>query len=225
MARAADPMKKVIKATLELAEKQGWAETSLSDISARAKVPLGDLRGLVRDKVQILEKFQEQIDVETLNTLDPELAKEAPRDRLFEVIMHRFEVLAPHKPALRRIVADLKQSALEQLCLIGPGIRSMDWMVAAAGTETQGFKGALQVNGLAWIYASVLQTWLDDDDPGLAKTMAALDRKLSRGETWLNNAQAPIGLARAFGSFVSSFRKARRDAAAERDSDPAPSAS
>jgi hypothetical protein len=32
------------------------------------------------------------------------------------------------------------------------------------------------------LYASVLRTWVDDDDPGHARTMAALDRALSRGQ-------------------------------------------
>jgi hypothetical protein len=32
--------------------------------------------------------------------------------------------------------------------------------------------------------ASVVRTWLDDDDPGLARTMAALDRGLARGSWW-----------------------------------------
>ena len=31
-------------------------------------------------------------------------------------------------------------------------------------------------------YASVFGVWLEDDDPGLARTMAALDRRLRRGE-------------------------------------------
>jgi hypothetical protein len=29
-----------------------------------------------------------------------------------------------------------------------------------------------------------LRTWVDDDDPGLARTMAALDRGLARGQRW-----------------------------------------
>ena len=37
---------------------------------------------------------------------------------------------------------------------------------------------------LALLYASVLRTWLDDDDPGLARTLAALDRGLARGARW-----------------------------------------
>jgi hypothetical protein len=30
----------------------------------------------------------------------------------------------------------------------------------------------------------VLRVWLKDDDPGLARTLAALDRELARGQRW-----------------------------------------
>jgi len=32
------------------------------------------------------------------------------------------------------------------------------------------------------LFASVLRTWVRDEDPGLARTMAALDRALARGQ-------------------------------------------
>jgi hypothetical protein len=34
------------------------------------------------------------------------------------------------------------------------------------------------------LFASVLRTFVDDDDAGHAKTMAALDRALARGQRW-----------------------------------------
>ena len=40
----------------------------------------------------------------------------------------------------------------------------------------------LRAQGLSLLFGSVLQTWVNDDDPGLARTMAALDRALSRGQ-------------------------------------------
>lgn len=215
MARAADPTKKIIKATLDLAKDKGWRDLSLLDIAAKAKVSLADLRGAVRDKTQILERFQDQTDVEVLGSLDPELENEPARDRLFEVLMRRFEVLAPHKDALRRIFADLKTSLPDQVALLGPGLRSMEWMMAGAGIEGHGFQRTVQVGGLAYVYASVFQIWLDDDDPGLARTMAELDRRLKSGETWLKNARVPIGLGQALGQFIRSARKPR-------DPDPEP---
>jgi hypothetical protein len=40
----------------------------------------------------------------------------------------------------------------------------------------------IRAQGLAVMFASVLRTWVNDDDPGLARTMAALDRALGRGQ-------------------------------------------
>lgn len=223
MARAADPTKKIIKATLDLAKDKGWRDMTLMDIAAKAKVSLAELRSAVRDKTQILERFQDQIDVEVLGSLDPELADEPARDRLFEVLMRRFEIIAPHKDALRRIFEDLKTSLPDQVALLGPGLRSMEWMMAGAGIEGHGFKRTVQVSGLAYIYASVFQTWLDDDDPGLARTMAELDRKLRSGETWMKNARVPIGLGQALAQFIRSARAPRTPDPEPAETEAAPS--
>jgi hypothetical protein len=57
-------------------------------------------------------------------------------------------------------------------------------MLAAAGINGAGTRGMLRAQGLAVLYASVLRTWVDDDDEGRARTMAALDRALARGQRW-----------------------------------------
>jgi hypothetical protein len=40
----------------------------------------------------------------------------------------------------------------------------------------------MRAQGLALLFGSVLRTWVQDEDPGMARTMAALDRALSRGQ-------------------------------------------
>jgi hypothetical protein len=64
------------------------------------------------------------------------------------------------------------------------GTRSQQWMLTAADIDAAGPRGMIRAQGLAMLYARVLQTWVDDDDPGLARTMAALDRALARGQRW-----------------------------------------
>jgi hypothetical protein len=39
----------------------------------------------------------------------------------------------------------------------------------------------MRAQGLALLFGSVMRTWIHDDDTGLARTMAALDRALARG--------------------------------------------
>jgi len=70
------------------------------------------------------------------------------------------------------------------LALNGLAVRSQQWMLTAADIAAAGPRGMLRAQGLAVLFASVLRTWADDDDPGLARTMAALDRALARGQRW-----------------------------------------
>jgi hypothetical protein len=42
----------------------------------------------------------------------------------------------------------------------------------------------VRAQGLALMYAGVMRTFLHDEDEGLSRTMAALDRALGRGERW-----------------------------------------
>jgi hypothetical protein len=55
-------------------------------------------------------------------------------------------------------------------------------MLQAAGVDTEGPMGAVRVAGLAGAFTRVFHTWLDDTDPGMARTMASLDRQLRSGE-------------------------------------------
>ena len=72
-------------------------------------------------------------------------------------------------------------------------------MLAAAGLENGGSRETIQRLGLAAVYRRVLGVWVDDDDPGLARTMAALDRALRVGYTWLWRAGRAGAIAGALG--------------------------
>jgi hypothetical protein len=64
----------------------------------------------------------------------------------------------------------------------GLAVRSQQWMLTAADIGASGPRGMVRAQGLALLFGSVLRTWVNDDDPGLARTMAALDRALGRGQ-------------------------------------------
>jgi hypothetical protein len=108
--------------------------------------------------------------------------EESPRERLFDVLMRRLELLEPHKEAVRSLLRSSMRNPALALALNGLAVRSQQWMLAAAGIGSSGPKGILRAQGLAMLYANVLRTWIDDDDPGLSRTLAALDRELARGQ-------------------------------------------
>jgi AcrR family transcriptional regulator len=181
MLDSTNPRDRIIAAALRLAETRGWRELSLGEIAREAGIPLAVLRSTFQSKGQILAAFSRAIDQAVLEKFAAPGA-DAARDRLFDVLITRFEIMQPYKAAIRRIRADLGSSFGEALGQLRPALKSQYWMLAAAGLSGEGGRGFLRVQGLLAIYAWVLPIWLDDDDPGLARTMAALDRRLRRGE-------------------------------------------
>jgi hypothetical protein len=115
---------------------------------------------------------------------DGDMAQEPARERLFDVLMRRLETHAPHRGAVRSLLRSAARNPPLALALNGLAVQSQQWMLAAAAIPSSGPKGMVQAQGLALLYASVLRTWLDDTDPGLARTMAALDSALARGQRW-----------------------------------------
>ena len=193
MAQRKDPKKKIVEAALALAAGREWHTIGMRDIAAEAKMPLGDVRQAFGSKTAILAAFMRDIDRETLNGVEEDPGSGA-RDRLFDVIMSRLELLDPHKDAMRNIVAGVRRDSSAWPRLAGTALASQRWMLTGAGLEPSGLRGEIRVRGLAAVYWRVMNVWLDDDDAGLARTMSALDRELRRGENWLRRIDGPIML-------------------------------
>ena len=104
-------------------------------------------------------------------------------------MMRRFDALQPYKAALRRITQDLRYDPLSLAALNQVALNSQRFMLAAAGIDTEGRLGAPEASGRGAGLANTMRTWLDDDDPALAKTMARLDRELRRGERVIEQAE------------------------------------
>ena len=175
------PRDKIIAAAMRLAETRGWRALSLGEIAAEAGVPLGEFAREFKCKAEILAAFTRAVDEAVLAKF-PAPTADGVRDRLFDVLMSRFELLQPYKPALRRIACTLGLSPGAALAQAFPAFKSQYWMLNAAGIAVDGPGGFLRVKGMLAIYARVFPIWLKDDDSGLAATMAALDKRLRRGE-------------------------------------------
>lgn len=182
MARKTDKADRIIDASLKLAARDGWHDLTLAGIAAAAKVSVGDLARIYPTKASILAAWSRRIDAEVLKAVEAEnLSGESARDRLFDVLMMRFDALAANKAALKRISHDLAHDPMTLVALVRPALQSLGWMLEAADIDTSGMRGALRVRGLALIWARVFRVWLDDGEDQ-AKTMAELDKRLRRAE-------------------------------------------
>lgn len=197
---------RVIKAALDLAAERPWQDVALRDIADRAGVPLADIRNDFKSKPAILAKFIRLVDDAVLAKAPGRDHDQSPRDRIFDVLMTRLEVLEPYKSAIRSI-ADAPGSGL---AVARNAMASQAWMLHAAGIGTDGPLGTARVAGLATIYSSLLRTWLDETDPAYPRTMAALDRRLKRGEAVLKSVDDVQAFA---GRIRDAFRPRSRPAA------------
>jgi AcrR family transcriptional regulator len=173
---------KIIAAFLALLAEKPIEQIGFSEIAKEARVSLGQLRDAFASPLAILAAHIKAIDRAVLAEDLSDMAEEPPRERLFDVLMRRLEVLAPHRDAVRSLLRSARRSPPLALALNGLAVRSQQWMLSAAGINASGPRGMMRAQGLALLFASVLRTWVRDDDPGLARTMAALDRALGRGQ-------------------------------------------
>jgi AcrR family transcriptional regulator len=175
---------KIVAALMTLVAEKPIEQVGLGEIAKQAGVSLPQLRGEFSSTLAILAAHIRSIDSAVLAADFSDMAEEPARERLFDVLMRRLEALAPHKEAVRSLLRSARRNPGLALALNGLALRSQQWMLTAAGIGASGPRGMVRAQGLAMLFGSVLRTWLRDDDTGLARTMAALDRALARGQRW-----------------------------------------
>jgi AcrR family transcriptional regulator len=181
---------RLVNAALRLIADQGWRRLSMAAIAAEAGLPILALYRAFPSKQAILCAFSRRIDETVLATPpDPDLPgaepDERPRDRVFDLLMRRFDALRPHRDALEVLGRELPRDPVAALALGAALLRSIAWMLEASGIAIDGLRGAVAVKLTAGAYAATLRVWLRDDTPDLAQTMATLDRRLRGIERWL----------------------------------------
>jgi AcrR family transcriptional regulator len=173
---------KAIAAMLALLAEHPYEQIGLSQVAGEAGLSLAELRGEFASTLGILAAHVKDVDRAVLAADASDMEEESPRERLFDVLMRRLEILDAHKEAVRSLLRSAPRNPGLALALNGLSVRSQQWMLTAAGIGASGPKGMLRAQGLALMFANVLRTWVDDDDDGHARTLAALDRELARGQ-------------------------------------------
>ena len=173
---------KVVAALLALLAEKRIEAIGFAEIAETAGVSLAQLRGEFSSTLAILAAHIKAVDRAVLAEDFVDMAEEPPRERLFDVLMRRLETLSPHREAVHSLLRSARRNPPLALALNGLAVRSQQWMLTAAGINASGPRGMMRAQGLALLFASVLRTWVNDEDEGLARTMAALDRALARGQ-------------------------------------------
>ncbi len=169
--------KKICDAALKLSASHHWQTLTLQQISKTAKVPLTETKKIFTNKADILPEIVHQIDDEVVR-IGKINARNSPHDRLFEVMMARFDILQSHREGVLAIFAATKRSPPLALPILQAQWQSMPKMLKLAHLVPKGIPSSAMCFGLLAIYQLTLCVWLKDGTVDMSKTMAVLDRRL-----------------------------------------------
>ncbi|HYG84956.1 MAG TPA: helix-turn-helix domain-containing protein [Azospirillum sp.] len=186
-----DLSRTILDRAMNLAAERGWRRTGLVDVAKAAGVPLRELYRRFPTRGALLAGIAELADAAVLADETPPDERESARDRVFDVMMRRFDALEPYRAGLAAVIRDLPREPLTALAFSTAYARSMAWMLRAAGLDPDAPGGAALVAGLGAVHVRVMRTFLKDDTADLARTMAALDGELRRAESWANTLRRP----------------------------------
>jgi len=168
------------RAALTLAANGSWREVTLAKLAHAASRPLSDLYGAsAGEAVDCVEEAFDRAIADNTDALDP---GQSVRDRLFELIMRRFEAMEPHRAAVLAMEAGNDRDPTLLASAHQRHVRCARWVLALAGLEADGMTGQARAQGLGVIIGQARAAWRGDDAGDFAKTMASLDKNLRRAE-------------------------------------------
>lgn len=190
---ATDIDTKLVAGLWRVVARHGWDGLTMRRVSDASGVPIAELRRRCPTPMHLLALHGRVTDQRVLEGTVSDAGGDTPRERLFDVLMRRFDAMQPHRRGILRLLDEALADPFLALALASALPRSMAWMLEAARIGTNGFPGALRANGLVgvWLYAA--RAWAKDATEDLGATMAALDRALDRAE----QAARTIGLGPA----------------------------
>jgi len=146
-APAGTPRERIIQAFMSLLAEHPIERIGLAEIAERAGVTLADMRGEFGSPLAVLAAHVKELDRKVLAEVDSDMAEESPRERLFDVLMRRLELLGPHREAVRSLLRSARRDPPLALALNGMAVRSQQWMLTAAGIGAAGPKGMIRSQG------------------------------------------------------------------------------
>jgi AcrR family transcriptional regulator len=177
-----DPAASLRRALLHLVETQGWTDLSFAEIAEAAGVPIAEAHRIYPSKTAVLLGLTRAIDERILSGLQADPLEGSAKDRLFDIVMRRFDVLKADRNAYRRLMRQLPATPNAFAALLCQLRRSLALTLEAAGISASGLKGALRLKGLLAIYVAGLRAFASDESEDLSKTMAEIDKRLGQAE-------------------------------------------
>ena len=160
----------------------GWSEAAVQVTAEELGMPASAVDGLFPSGViGVIETGLKDIDDQMVDIFmarfGAEITTMPVHIKVRELLLARFELLQPHKEAVRKLLAFMAQPRYAKL---GTSLvyKTLDRVWRAAGDRSTDYNFYTKRVTVGAIYAATLLAFLDDDTPDMQKTRAFLDRRL-----------------------------------------------
>ena len=173
--------KRLIDAAFDLALEGDWRNAGLRDIADKADIAFAEAYSAVTSKQTLLNHYAKMVDQEVLADFVYD-RNETVKDRLFDLIMSRFDAMSKSREALNLIAKTELKRGQGLICGYGRLSRSMALTLEAAGVSSEGLVGGMAIQYLSGVYLRALAVWMSDETEDFSKTMKSLDSSLTSAE-------------------------------------------
>ena len=182
-ADAGDDRDRIVDAFMQVIAQHGWSGAQLERVAQVAQRDVAEIVRLVGDRWDALRAYRRRLDLETFAGIEGD-GEASVRDRLFDLLMARFETMQAQRAAIERLARAAKRDPGLAAFFAAELPKSFRRLADAAGVDTGGCFGLLRMKALVMLDLAVVRVWLDDETSDLSQTMTALDKRLARAEGW-----------------------------------------
>src|SRR5690606_36573089 len=93
-------------------------------------------------------------------------------DYLFDIFMQYFDAASPHKSAIQKLWSDLLWNPIESVKILPHITKVINQAIDQAFADSSWILQEIRYKAFQLLTIQVFLTWLKDDSPDLAKTMA-----------------------------------------------------
>ena len=202
MTKNASQSRKIQDSHIALGEKKSVRQIDSVMISEQSGVAIGEITSIY-DSVEDI--FWDVVSGHKDGSLERDDGDDSVHDKLFDLLMRRFEALHAVKQSLQNLSRDFDEKDFQALFVKEKVVRNMGWVLASAGVSTSGLEGEARKRALAWVFGKSFDKFIKEEDRGLPKTMMTLDRTLTRASQWQSRMNGAVTLAKGAGAVLASF--------------------
>lgn len=172
---------KIAKKTLEAFEDMKWQDISINNIYKKMKIKKTTINDRYKKKenllINIIKFFDKKL-IESSSLINDSDS----RDMLIEILMTRFDLLQSYRKSIINIHSLIKSRPNIFFILLPHFNNSSSVSLKSIKTNTRGITGKIKVKVFLLIYFASFYVWIEDNSPGLEKTMASIDRYINLAE-------------------------------------------